>query len=567
MDPCVVGVGRPENPCFLDWLLERITELWRIIVFHRPSPSTRAVLTQRTPIVPLISLIVLALSFLGPRLPARSAQAAPWSLTHAQRRAYLQYYAPIILKRGDENDGKAGRDWLTNYDFDQDRNFATNRVNWRNVDQYVAAATSGSGSYSNWRIRPTLYTSLIEYMDGSSKSIVMLYHVYNAADKDGSEIHDWERVEIAVRGVTGTPGSSGEVVNYVTVTHHKDHIVRRSYDSGLNFMPTTTGKHVLIWQADESDSTICGTYGHELRFVKNSYSSLASQSTLADAEVNVSGKDEAKNVHYVFVPDGSSAAITSWRAKPLSYATAGSLASRVDNENTQDWYQVKRITYELQDLADIFPTHWQNSTWSTHWLSSESSDVLLESPIINEAGQAEVSTGRQRFYTRSRDNGKSDLTDGRNGVIEKDWLYGSYAFELDEDCPSGSKEFGGYSGQGLDSYGRSRGAASGYLDSHNTYWWQHDFFAHAGPLVDPENREAGVWLSGAWYTAANGGFDGRWVQLFDDRPGAESSPAPQPTATPQPTTGTQPTTTPQPTATPGPTPTREPIVRCPQACQ
>ena len=549
------------------------------------SVSSRAVLTQPTRIIPLIILIVLGLSLLWPRFLGSPVQAAPWSLTNAQRRAYLQYYAPVILKRGDENTGKEGRDWLTNYDFDQDHNFATNRVNWRNVNAYVSAATNGTGAYSNWRIRPTLYTSLIEYMDGGSKSIVMLYHVYNAADKDGSEIHDWERVEIAVRGVTGSPGGTGETVNYVTVTHHHDHIIRRSYDSGLNFMPTATGKHVLIWQADESDSTICGTYGHELRFVKNSYSSIASQSPFSDAEVNVSGKDEAKNVHYVFVPDGSSAAISSWNAKPLNYATAANLNSHVDNENTQDWNQVKRVTYELQDLADVFPTHWQNNNWYTHWLSSESSDVLLESPIINEAGQAEVSTGLQRFYTKSRDNGKSDLTDGREGIPDKDWFYGSYAVELDEDCPSGSKEFDGYSGQGLDSYGRSRGIASGYLDSHNTYWWQHDFFAHSGPLVDPENREAGVWLSGAWYTAANGGFDGRWVQLFDDRPGAESSPAPQPTATPRPTTGTLPTVTPRPTtgtlptatprpttgtlptATPQPTTTKEPIERCPPQCQ
>jgi hypothetical protein len=33
-----------------------------------------------------------------------------------------------------------------------------------------------------------------------------------------------------------------------------------------------------------------------------------------------------------------------------------------------------------------------------------------------------------------------------------------------------------------------------------------------------------MWLRGAWYTAANGGFDGRWVQLFDDRPSYEAAP-------------------------------------------
>src|SRR5687767_11948082 len=114
----------------------------------------------------------------------------------------------------------------------------------------------------------------------------MVDHVYNAADKDGSQIHDWERVEIVVRGVSGAPGSSGEQVSHVTVTHHHDHIMRRSYDSGLNFMQTATGKHVLIWQADETDAggVSCDTNGHELRFVKNSYSWIVGQGTTAGAE-------------------------------------------------------------------------------------------------------------------------------------------------------------------------------------------------------------------------------------------------------------------------------------------
>ncbi|HYC88958.1 MAG TPA: hypothetical protein VEO54_07085 [Thermoanaerobaculia bacterium] len=41
-----------------------------------------------------------------------------------------------------------------------------------------------------------------------------------------------------------------------------------------------------------------------------------------------------------------------------------------------------------------------------------------------------------------------------------------------------------------------------------------------------DTREEGMWLRGAWYTAANGGSDGRWVQLFDDRPAYEASPPP-----------------------------------------
>jgi len=479
-----------------------------------------------TSILNLLSRRILAVAILtlvGLSATETQASAQAWTLTKAQRQAYLNYYAPVILKRGNEHSGNEGRDWLTNFDFDQDGDFSTNRVNWLKINQYVAASAYGPSVYDRWRIRPTLYTSLLEYMQRTSKSLVLLYHIYNAADKSGSQIHDWERVEIVVRGIGGTPGAGGEYVSNVTDTHHHDHIMRRSYDSGLNFMPTATGKHVMIWQADEGDAGTlsCDTNGHELRFVNNPYSWIAGQasSSTAYAEVNISGRDSKKNVNYVFVPEGSPSAVSAWKAQRLSYATASALASRMDG--TSRWSQVKRITYELQDLADIIPTHWQYNPWQVHWLSGESVDILLESPIVNEAGQIEVNAGLQRFYTKSRDAGASDLTDGREGIPSKGWLFGDYSAELDEDCPSGSDDFQAFEGVGTDSYGRSRGAASGYYNSHGSYWWQHDFFVHSGAIVDASSREAGSWLVGAWYTAANGGFDGRWVQLFDDRPGTE----------------------------------------------
>lgn len=457
------------------------------------------------------------------------ALAQTWSLTKAQRQGYLNYYAPVILKRGDENNSKEGRDWLTNFDFDQDGNFSTNRTNWININQYVAAAASGTGAYSNWRIRPTLYTSIIEYMEGGSKSLILLYHVYNAADKDGQQIHDWERIEISIRGVAGTPGGGSEYVSYATVTRHKEHIMRRSYDSDLNFMQTSTGKHLLIWQADESNSDILPTetHGHELRFVTNPYYSIAGliNSVSAKAEVNINSKDEKKNVHYVFVPERSQDAINAFGARALSYATAPTLASRADNGNTVSWSQVKRITYELQDLADIFTTNWQNSNWYIHWLADTSVNILLESPIVNEIGQAEVSAGLQHFNTQSRDGFGSD---GRDSIISKNWLYGAYSAELDPDATDSSDDFKAFEGLGVDSYGRSRGAASGYYNSHNAFWWQHDFFVHSGIIDTNSTREDGMWLTGAWYTQANGGFDGRWVQLFDDRPGQESYSPPTP---------------------------------------
>jgi hypothetical protein len=297
-------------------------------------------------------------------------------------------------------------------------------------------------------------------------------------------------------------------------------------------MQTATGKHVLLWQADESDADGLppGPHAHELRYVTNPYSWIV---TTTSAEVNISGKGDKRNVHYVFVPEGSQAAVDAWAARPLSYTTASGLASRVDNGNTVNWYQVKRITYELQDLADIFPTNWQYNPWYIHWLSSDSEDVLLESPIINEAGQAEVSAGLQRLYTQSRDIGKSNLTDGREGVLSKKWLYGGYSAELNSDIAYWefnytSDDFKGFEGLGLDSYGRSRGADSGYFNSHNAFWWQHDYFVHSGIINPADTREEGTWLTGAWYTEANGGFDGRWVQIFDDRAGLEPYTPPTP---------------------------------------
>ncbi len=114
------------------------------------------------------ALCIIVLAVVGLHSAPAEAQTAPWSLTKMQRQAYLNYYAPVLLKRGDENNGKQGRDWLANYDFDRDGNFSNNRLNWLNIGQYL------TGYYPSWRIRPTLYTSLIEYMDGGSKSLYQL---------------------------------------------------------------------------------------------------------------------------------------------------------------------------------------------------------------------------------------------------------------------------------------------------------------------------------------------------------------------------------------------------------
>src|ERR1044072_3968734 len=101
-----------------------------------------------------IALSLVTLAGLG-----MQASAQTWRLTTAQRQAYLNYYAPVILKCADENNNKQGRDWITNFDFDQDGDFSNNRLNWLNVPQYVNSSQGATGAYNNLRIRPTLYTA------------------------------------------------------------------------------------------------------------------------------------------------------------------------------------------------------------------------------------------------------------------------------------------------------------------------------------------------------------------------------------------------------------------------
>lgn len=64
-------------------------------------------------------------------------------------------------------------------------------------------------------------------------------------------------------------------------------------------------------------------------------------------------------------------------------------------------------------------THWQGNAWYLHCLTNDYVDVLMESPIINEAGQAETSTGLQRFYVRSRDIGKSGFVGADQAFMYK----------------------------------------------------------------------------------------------------------------------------------------------------
>ncbi|CAM3873496.1 hypothetical protein G4177_31960 [Corallococcus sp. ZKHCc1 1396] len=468
-------------------------------------------------------LVVLAVLVTGLCWPA-PARAQAWSLTKSQRQAFLRYYAPVIFKRANANDGRHGYDWLTNFDFDQDGDFSNNKLHWKQIPQYVDASRTGPSSFDRWRIRPTLYTSLVEYMDGG-KHLVLVYHLYHALDKNAAgdyQLHDWERVELQVKNVVGDPGS-GESVAYAVVTQHKRNVVRRQGNTDLQFMQTATGSHLLIWQAEWSDKLLAA-HGQELRFVTEPFSFFAGRmASGGKAEADVNNDDGRKKLHFAFVPEDDAAAVATFNAQPVRYATADALASRYDNGSSANWPAVKRVTYELQDIADILPTHWEQGGYATHWLPTESETFLLESPLLNEAGQAEVSPGLQRFFTKSRD---VENEDDREGYPSKKWFFGT--FELNEKASDtgggGSNAFhdNAWASTVVDSRGRTRASASGDPASPGAYWRQHDYFVHTGATDSSDGVEQGFWLPGAWYLPESGGFDGRWVQLFDDRPGVES---------------------------------------------
>ena len=462
--------------------------------------------------------LVAAAAFVptGGRAEAQTANA---SLTNEQRRSYLNYYAPIVFKRGNGNHGAHGLDWITNFDFDRDGSFSNNKTNFRSVGAYIDNARARTGAYSNWRIRPTLYTSLIEFQADGGKNLKLIYHVYHALDKNAlgsTQLHDWERIEMLVRNVGVNPGA-GEYVDYAVVTQHGRNVVRPG--SQVRFYSTATGRHLMIWQAEWSNK-LGAAHGNELRFVQDSDAYVRGRFAVnGKAELDVNNDSGRKNVHYAFLPEASSSAVAEFGAAPITYESADRLASRYDNGNTVGWAYTKRVTYELQDLADIVSTHWAGGNYQQHWLTAKFFDVLFESPIANEGGAVEVPTGLQRLYVDTRDIEGSDT---RDGYPAKHWFWGTFKVDLN------ASDFGGSSGSFtaealantvVDGAGLTRTAANGQPASAGSYFWQHDYFVHDSSIAytGDGSPSRGRWLVGDWYTPAKGGFDGRFVQLFDDR--------------------------------------------------
>jgi len=422
-------------------------------------------------------------------------------LSPETQRAYLVYYSPLIFKEADEeSQSHWGYDWITNFDFDQDNSYATNKENWEQVDDYVESVYEGRGvpaAMQQWQIRPTLYTSLIEFMEGERKSLILIYHVYHAM-QDGA-IHDWERIEIRIDDVGGSPGLGPEQINYVVITTHGDH-VRKHLGRDLNFMETDTGRHLMIWQAKWSNEPFYSRSDFrkaELHFIEDNFAKVHDENARDDeARLNVNGSGDRADINYVFVCENSSAAVDYWGAEALTHTNAGKMAARKSRRD--DFSDLPRITYELQDIADIAPSHWAGGDYARHW-RQPTQNILFEEPLV--APGFTIPSKVQVFHVGSAND--------REGYVGKSWFWGAYNFGHSGSFANPALSRGAPNG--------TRGIANGRLDSHGAFWMQHDYFAHDGQDGDgSDDGDSGVWLPSGWHTAERGGFDGRWSPLFPD---------------------------------------------------
>jgi hypothetical protein len=442
-------------------------------------------------------LLLVLVALLTVNEPAHASDAAagrPWSLSLEQRRAFLRSYAPIILKMADEAGEQIGQDWITNYDFDRDGwQLANNGQNWsRELAGFVR-----EGRHPEWRIRPTLYTSIVEFMTRDVKSVVLLYHVYHAMD--AKHTHDWERVEIRLDGVRGGPGS-GERVRYAVLTQHHVSVGRSHPREELEFLETATGRHLMVWQAAQTGRI--GLRKGELHFVNPGFAGLdRSDGDVAQADVDGGGRVA---FHYVFVPRADGEAVSRWGAREIDSCNALDLASGAARDAVR-MRDIRRIRYELQDIADVFPHQWRvpgNGSWGEPTVN-----VLLGGPLVDDDGVSVVPAGWQAFR-----NGAVDLHFGRDdvrGYIGKNAFWGTWLFDRELWFADNAMRGSGLAG---------RCPANGLPDCQEGRRWQHDYFAHDGVRSGwGSGNEKGRWLEGRWYEEAAGGFDGRWAQLFPEQ--------------------------------------------------
>ena len=415
------------------------------------------------------------------------------TLTNDQRRAFLQAYSPIILGAAAERKSEhLGHDWITNYYYDDD-DFSNNKRNWKEI---IKAIKSGR----NFDIRPTLYTSIVEFDDEGRKSLVLFYHIYRA--RDSSHIHDWERVELRLDNVTGDP-KSGETVSYVVVTEHSLHKGRLG--KNVNYYETASGKHPLIYQADWRNGG--SLRKHEIHFVEESAQKIKTLRNSEDASVDVDKVDEA-SFHYIFVTGNDRQAVKELSARELTLSNATEMYSGARSRSTVRMGNVKRITLELQDVADIFPTHWVDpenpGNTNPGWIG-DIKIMMDETPLVrleNDKPEIIIPVSPNLYSFRYKSIEISG-DEGKSGYPRSEWFWGTYRLNgesLDNDIIEQREKYLAAN--------RPIPAPSGLF-----YFWQHDFMVHK---VNSSGQVTMEWLPYGWHKAENSGFDGRWVQLFAD---------------------------------------------------
>ena len=442
--------------------------------------------------------------------PGASRQKT-WRLSTPQRQAFLHYYSPVLLVRAEESapdtllrNSRAGWDWISNWKFDDDV-FKNNAIWKRDLFSYIYRVPNQDGKIPNWRIRPTLYTALIEFMEADPdgrlhKCLKLLYHIYHPIDKRG-KLHDWERIEMRIDSVGAEPGQQ-ETISYVIITTHNIHNAMRGDDVRLKFFRTRDGKHPLLWQAQwdephagDSDSL----NGHELQFVTTDLTA-----DMGKAVVDIEGpfntlrgkpiRYSQKTFHYIFVDESSSATCKSLNAKAITPASSRRLAYGGSKNTALPAENTRRITYELQDIADIIPSMLEDSDWKA--LKIKKLRVLymvdFQSALKDASGRSIIPPGPdKRFYPLARRdpsyNGR-----GRTGYVAKNWFWGSIRL------------------------GTARNGAPPFR--------QHDMFMFRSlsalkdewPAEDDPKSLSSYRLPVGWQKKENGGFDGRWIQIFPD---------------------------------------------------
>ncbi|NUM79243.1 T9SS type A sorting domain-containing protein [bacterium] len=449
----------------------------------------------------------------------------PFNLTNEERKRFLHYYSPIILKRSQEGIhygvSLKGWDWLTSWGFDGDQVFQENGLDWtENLHRFIEKDTDPYFIY--WNIRPTLYTSIIEFMENDvngipRKCLKLLYHPYQAIDKEG-KLHDWEHIEVRVDMVGRTPGQ-GEQISYVIITTHKIQNGLKFGDPYLNFHETQDGKHVLIWRSqwDKAESNDPDNLnGQELQFVKDTIGLFTkNESSLAIVNVydpygdvtNTSGINGSGtyqvNFHYVFVDEKAEGATEFWETNRIDNFSASGLFSGVDKNQQITKSEIKRIAYELQDIADILPSMYHNYTndWDSEIPGAPNFDFELNmsDPVYSEDGLTiEIPAHSKNIKWRAR----GDI-DHRSGYVGKDWFWGS-SFLFCDGC--GNYEHNQHS---LGLFKKLSNPDNTWLDRTTVTC----VLTNDGPYCETGYPYA---LVNGWHEKKRGGFDGRWVQLFED---------------------------------------------------